>query len=300
MCSLWAQIVCYLISSILRLFQPLFFIIYLTSKKITMKKTLFFAIIIATLWVITQLTGCKKVLDYIVHHPDGLASKCRIERITGSFRTSLIDDSEEGVVVPDTAFFFYNAQGNPVKIEHPVSKADWIISSFDDAFRYDQSDRLIAFIEGAHPTVNYADAWHFYTYVNSHLIIDTTFYYANDNWTIKDKPDFYSHYFVTTYESDAFGRIIKETNPGGFVTTYSYDQNGNLIKPGVTYTNKTSMLQTNKVWMFLAKDYSVNAPQGAASQYNQFKLPVTLKYLPSLWLFPDGKSEDILVNYQCK
>ncbi|HRP32910.1 MAG TPA: RHS repeat protein [Agriterribacter sp.] len=264
-----------------------------------MKKIPLFAIIIAALWVITQSTGCKKVLDYIVHHPDGLASKCRIERIIGNYRTYLIDDSEEGVVVTDTAFFFYNAQGNPVRVEHPFSKADWRISSFDDAFGYDESGRLKASMEAVNPTENYADEWHYYTYVNSHLIIDTTFYYVNDDWRIKNRPEFYSYYRVSTIELDNFERIIKETDSGGFVTTYSYDQNGNLIKPGVTYTNKTSILQTNKVWMFLARDYSVNSPEGSATKYNQFKLPVKLNYLPSTWPQAVPTHPGISVNYQC-
>ncbi|HRN55599.1 MAG TPA: RHS repeat protein [Agriterribacter sp.] len=251
---------------------------------------------IITPWVIILSTGCKKVLDYVAHHSDGLASQCRIEGFTGSFKTYEVDGSEEGVLVPDTVRFFYNAQGNPVKVEHTFSKTIWAISSLDAAFRYDQNGRLTAFLTGVSPIANYADEWHSYTYVNSHLIIDTVFYYASDDWTIKDRPDFYSHYFVDTYELDTFGRIIKVTTSHGNISTYSYDQNGNLIKPGVTYTNKTNMRQTNKVWMFVDKDYSVNSPQSAASQYNQHKLPVKLNFFPML----GPQLQDIIVNYKCK
>jgi hypothetical protein len=88
--------------------------------------------------------------------------------------------------------------------------------------------------------------------------------------------------------------------------TYNYDANGNLVKPGVTYTNKTSMLQTNKTLMFISRDYSVNAPAGFATQFNSNKLPVKVNS-GKLPIFTRGgvsgvyyDNENIRVEYQCK
>ena len=81
---------------------------------------------------------------------------------------------------------------------------------------------------------------------------------------------------------------------------YSYDANGNLVKPGVSYSNKTNIRQISKVWMFLDRDYRINSPNGAASQYNQHKLPVKLIEMPHFIHEFGGDYHDIVVNYKCK
>ena len=228
------------------------------------------------------LPGCKKALDYIVHHP-GNKVNCRIERIT--FR--------------DTITFFYDEHGNPVSLRYaePID-----IYSNDKVFKYDEQHRLLLYLNNL--AAGGALWWHKYTYVNDHLIIDTTGVYTDGDWSANDSPDYASYYYVTTFELDGLGRVIKETikYPSNIlrVFTYAYDGNGNLIKPGVTYSNKISMWQTNKVWMFLHRDYSVNSPAGLASQYNQYKLPVKLNVMPEFFYGFEFSVPDIVVSYKCK
>ncbi len=89
---------------------------------------------------------------------------------------------------------------------------------------------------------------------------------------------------LTTYTYDATCRVIKTTTIGiggpedGFVplvNEYSYDINGNLVLPGITYDNKVNIHRTNKVFMFVDRDYSMNNPFTAPA-YNGYGLPQTV------------------------
>lgn len=114
--------------------------------------------------------------------------------------------------------------------------------------------------------------------------------------------DFYSKITL-----DSYGRIVKEQFANGTVTNYSYDNKGNLIKPGVTYTNKTNIFQTSKTLMFVTRDYSMNMATGYATQFNSNQLPVKFNsgYLPlitkveSVTLDP-YEHQNISVKYRCK
>ena len=83
---------------------------------------------------------------------------------------------------------------------------------------------------------------------------------------------------ATYYSYDNKQRIIKDSTvfAGSIqpvVNTYSYDINGN--KTGSNYDDKINLNRTNKIWMFLNRDYSVNNPYNAAS-YNTTGLPANL------------------------
>lgn len=87
---------------------------------------------------------------------------------------------------------------------------------------------------------------------------------------------------MNLYEYDDKKRIIKVTKTFSLGSTYpteiyqyQYDGNGNLVTPGEVYDNKINFHRTNKIWMFLDRDYSVNNPF-TANAYNSNHLATKL------------------------
>ena len=88
---------------------------------------------------------------------------------------------------------------------------------------------------------------------------------------------------LTTYTYDGTCRVIKTSAidlsiAGGgtpAVNTYTYDASGNLVRPGIVYDNKVNIHRTNKIFMFVDRDFSMNNPFTAAT-YNGYSLPWTL------------------------
>ena len=262
-----------------------------------MNKRSALACIIAAGFFLLVLPGCKKLLDYITPRPDDKANNCRIEKVTSNFTNPNLPGES---LFFDTAWFAYNAHGNPVSIKY-VFPDDEIFTN-DKAFKYDHHNRLSVYLDGV-PNNLIALFWHKYTYIGDYIIIDSTFEYAQGDWSVNDVPDDAEDALmsITRYELDYLGRVIKET--GGFYDeniTYTYDSNGNLVKPGVNYSNKINLRRTNKVWMFLDRDYSLNSPVGDASQYNGEKLPVKLNEMPQFIYDADFGFNDIVVKYKCK
>jgi len=64
-------------------------------------------------------------------------------------------------------------------------------------------------------------------------------------------------------------------SPGfSLVNSYSYNADGNLA--GHDYDDKINYHRTNRVWMFIDRDYSVNNPVIATYEYNDFGLPTRI------------------------
>ena len=121
---------------------------------------------------------------------------------------------------------------------------------------------------------------------------------------------------ITYFEYDQHGRISKSTfipegTPPEYasIITYKYDAEGNLIRPNqtLTYDNKINLQQLHPIWLFLARDYSVNNPV-TAIHYNNFGLPTKFDVPPPPIyspIFPFlGNYSNILDNseitYECK
>ena len=111
---------------------------------------------------------------------------------------------------------------------------------------------------------------------------------------------------------DVFGRVSKEISthyhsqgedlPIPYpqeISYYIYDRRGNLIRPdtdgigNLEYDNKTSLLRTHPVLMFVHRDYSLNNPKGA-TEYNRAGLPDT-------WYgtFLGGSGIEVNIIYDC-
>lgn len=280
-------------------------------KKITTR-------LIVLISVISMFTfaGCKKILDYVKQHPDGTANNCSIERITYSFLTEDYSPSGGYKTLNDTLNISYNTAGNPVSMKYTSSRYPEIdpidVFSSDNILKYDSKNRLVVFLEKITDNArsNWAGCiyWHKYTYVNNNLITDSIFPYGAGNYLTSDRPDGnITPYTFVEIRLDNYGRIIKTItrtieDPTPVEKIYTYDASANLVKPGITYSNKTNIKQTNKIWMFLARDYSVNAPAGEALAYNSNNLPTLyskrVPFFAEPYLTPDDSQAR--VYYKCK
>lgn len=200
---------------------------------------------------------------------------CRIEKAT-TF-------TDRG---PSPRFFTYDKWDNPISVKFDFLETGVV----DFYFYYDKHHKLIKW-----SSFN----GHSYTY-NKHgqAIIDTIY----QNYAGQDET------FLERLYYDNSGRIIKSVltffksgsqppvppQPGTEeITYYNYDSNGNLIIPGVEYDKKISILRTNKVWMLVHKDYSINNRLHPAITYNEFGLPLNPAYP-----FLDFGVTDVI--YDCK
>lgn len=284
-----------------------------------MKKNLFLLIIASAL---LSLSSCKKVWDYVKDHPDGTADNCRIDKIyfsgyyvDPSIRCDTCMDHLARVFFRDTADFKYNSKGQLAVIDYASTKHELTIDAYpviNYVFGYDSRGRLAAFFENGeildwegHKYVSGLFS-HKYTYKSDNEVIDSVWTYSGG--TINGEEIAVSVDVNTALKSvtlitlDSYGRIIKDGDK-----SYSYDASGNLVKPGVTYTGKKSLLQTNKALMFVNRNYSVNTEVGAATQFNSNQLPTKFNnhrlpffvYDSNSGEYPD-KDQNIVVKYICK
>jgi len=229
-----------------------------------------------------QNSSCKKIEEAILKDPCADFKFCNIKSYSNSF---------------NTATFTYDAFGNPLSVTNTVVGS----GQPNLQFKYDKLHRLTEFIR---PYANGDfEQWTKYIYdASGRIAFDTT-------WALgRITPTGPANYFqarLTTYTYDGTCRVIKTSSAvlgdeGGFpsVFVYSYDVNGNLIRPGIVYDNKVNIHRTNKVFMFVDRDYSMNNPF-TATNYNAYSLPRTidLPQQPIFFLFR-GISNSTFV-YEC-
>lgn len=232
-----------------------------------MKKSLSFFSVVLIAGMLLLAGGCKKIAEEILKDPCADIKFCNIQSYTFS---------GVGTSYPaNTATFTYDALGNPLTVTNTEVSTGYP----NQVFRYDGAHRLTEFYR---PYNNgQFETWHKYVYDGSgRIAFDTTFVFGtvtpagpSGSWQTR----------LTTYTYDAGCRIIKTSAidlgiPGGgtpAVTNYSYDINGNLVRPGVVYDSKVNIHRTNKVFMFVDRDYSMNNPF-TATAYSGYSLPWTI------------------------
>jgi hypothetical protein len=234
-----------------------------------MRKRIILPLKIAFLVVFAQLLGCQKFIDikdvWHQHNPD-----CRIERIT--YHSDIGSDST-------VAIFHYNNKGNP-------SRISFLGNAYppDYFFHYDKKNRLTDYF-GAFPNDMYF-FWYHYMYDNSGRIIADT---INGFGIVVDGKPVPNDQFKwhSVYEYDPFDRIKKVTitelsGPDVHTDSFAYNSAGNLtfyrqIQSDSTlidsHDNRVSFVRTNKLWMFLSRNYSRNNLDKAEA-YNSSGLPV--------------------------
>ena len=230
-----------------------------------MKKIRIYLPVLLFVAVAILLSGCKKIEEAILKDPCADFKFCNIKSFTlsGDF--------------PGNKFTFtYDAWGNPLS----VSSTAVGTGAPNRQFKYDGLHRLTEYIW---PYNNGSfESWTKYVYdASGRIAFDTS--YALGNIT-PSGPANYLWARLTTYTYDGTCRVIKTSAValGGkagdttvYVSLYSYDSNGNLIRPGIVYDNKVNIHRTNKVFMFVDRDYSMNNPF-TASKYNAYGLPSTI------------------------
>jgi len=196
-----------------------------------------------------------------------------------------------------TSIFHYNAQGNPISV---TSNLEGTGNGYH-YFRYDNQHRLAEY------------EWEFaYTYYYH--------YDGNSRRPLGDtRIDAYGREYEEIFTYDEKGRITKvvslfvstpfEDEENANEETDYYYEGENLVRVvanghdqlfDVEYTSKPSIYLTNKVWMLVSRNYSRNAPAGAAS-FNSKGLPLTYPAEPARqFYFLDMGYEDAVITYQCE
>jgi hypothetical protein len=228
-----------------------------------MKKASRLLLVLAIGCIAVSITGCNKVFDYFKNDNDQHNTKYKVKKITGQ------DLRDTGMFT-----FTYNKWGDPVSIvsSYPTT------GSWHSFFKYDKQHRLTDYYTAYDDII--FDQWHKYYYdKKGNIIRDTTYLLGRIGEHGPETAE--QTRLVHHFEYDIYGRISKTIrevlNSSHYVdsTTYTYNSQGNLVRPGITYDNKLNIYQTHKLWMFIARDYSVNNPF-IADAYNNAHLPVKL------------------------
>ncbi len=223
---------------------------------------------ILTAIVLLGSTGCKKAENYLESHPWTELKFCQIDKF--------IFKDPYSFATFDTMHITYNLHGDPITgIRKQVGTGHPNIF-----FKYDAHHRLTDLIgdySATLPAEGIIESWQKYFYGESNRIVKDSFYFFPT--VVDGRPTIGAHgaIIIITYEYDSKNRISKAvTNFGSSSNTeiFSYDANGNRVGSG--YDNKINIHRTNRIWMFLDRDYSVNNPETASYAYNAFGLPTKI------------------------
>ncbi|MGZ3888682.1 MAG: hypothetical protein ACXVBR_04975 [Flavisolibacter sp.] len=170
--------------------------------------------------------------------------------------------------------FVYNKQDDPVSItfnelDSDPAQTNWI-------FKYNQKHQLT---EAMMSYVQSYLRWQKFEYDKKGVIYrDSTYIFV---FLINGVPQLDRAYrSQNDYFYDSLGRVVRVENHQQDMSThafnYAYDANGNLVRPGVLYDDRVNPQRTNEVFMFVARDYSMNNTLTAQS-YNEGGLPLSFR-----------------------
>jgi len=195
--------------------------------------------------------------------------------------------------------FTYNSKGDPVTVT-PYSVGT---GSPRWTFYYDKKGRLVTFA-GLYDNGLF-EFWHNYHYDNKDRIVSDSIYFFRPVSNPRDSLGWRHAQIIY----DNLNRVVKDiytagpqSSFGNFTIDYTYDARGNLNGSSFPYDDKANPLLTNKVWRFIARNYSVNN-SGPASSYNANGLPTLFEYTPEAGLsFALWPVDGLHVNffYDCK
>jgi len=254
-----------------------------------MKKSLDIAIAAASFICLLSFVSCQKEiktnnqteLDSKANHGNKAFKHCDIDSIAFVF------------IVNTFSRFKYNDHGDPLTITPQYVGTGRPLQEF----RYDKKHRLTDYI-GLYNGGGF-EFWYQYSYDKHNRIARDTYYVFGPYGV---RPTTASYITAADYLYDSQDRIIKITRtlikpsgPGQFTNEYSYDSEGNLIMEGAVYDNKVNIHRTNKIWMFIDRDYSMNN-RLPVSSYNSFGLPTSY---PSWFVFAYTPMEQGTIFYNC-
>lgn len=236
------------------------------------RKTTALQAVMACLLLSSLFSGCKKNVDFIdlyKFYKKGSANwgGWNIQRVS-------VTPTDEGYSGTANYNFTYNAAGDPL-----VVKNDWVGTGNPNmVFKYDRRGRLCELIRPY--ANNFYESWEKYTYNNQgQIVLDSVYSWAEYIDSVP-RVDLEYGYAIRRYSYDGYGRIVGRVDslfgPGykiGNAYTFQYDARGNKVLPGTVYDNNACLTATNKVWMFVCNNYSVNNCFKASS-YNSSGLPL--------------------------
>lgn len=251
------------------------------------KRTLLLCTSCITVFLL-QLASCvKPPKDFDPRDGNAVFDGCRIKHITYTVGDKVEVD------------FVYNSKNDPVS----VTPSNITTGTTQKVFYYDKKGKLVRMIEFYEDGDRY-EAIHSYGYTKDLITTDSS--YSIGQLSV---PGSQFGTSINYLKYDKFDRIITDSlvvltpHPLIHVFQYSYDANGNRQTGGIPYAydNKLNLHRTNKIWMFIDRDYSVNNPFPATG-YTYYGLPQgfsnpgTEDFIPFLYFNITNST----IQYDCK
>jgi hypothetical protein len=254
--------------------------LFLNPKRCFMKKQYMLFIVPVMLVTIFQSTSClKPPPNFDPRNADNVYTGCRIKSIND---------------VP----VLYNRNNDPVSFIHDGQA---YTGNPNIVFKYDNRNRLLEY--AALFSNNSYGFVHRYTYNQQRIVADTEYVFGS--YGVPDSYAFKNIYYPVY---DNLGRVAQDsvvnyTSYGTIATRiqpYVYTADGNRYN-SITYDNKLNPHRTNKIWMFIDRDYSINNPVPAVT-YNGSGLPLTYdsKNVFNFHLMSFDYRGATTVTYECK
>jgi hypothetical protein len=245
--------------------------------------------------------GCEKLDDFL-NNDSLIVNDCQIETVYAPWA----DEGSGPSITKGT--FIYNTLRQPVSVL--FQRGCWTGSPTSSyLFRYDAKNRLSDYIEACG---DFYDNWHVYKYDSKGLIVqDSAYYWGEMNGLHPSESDYEELARCTAYTYDSQDRMtraityyfIQDGNgipqPYTDTSSYVYNNDGNLNRTGASYDHKTNICRTNKIWMFLNRDYSRNNYIAALS-YNEKGLPLAFPVTFDHFHFSSEDTGTIRFEYTCK
>lgn len=282
-----------------------------------MKKKLVFSIGVRLLLLSFLLfTGCQKIFDYINLPGNGgaVSNICQVKTINSDQASYIFNYNKNGEL--ESIITNKLGTGNP--------NAFFIYDKY-----HRTSQLLLSFTTAVNAPSGGYQAWEKFGYNATNQIVKDTVYEAGGIGS--DGIIQASSLFVTykALQYDAGNRVIGSTDSSYFKGTfanvqfyaYKYDDQGNLVYTArqyramqswgeavyndtfrvLYYDTKIHLRRTNKMWMFIDRNYSVNNAFTAAS-YNSYGLPLVFdgrQYLQGLITLVPFIGGNTTITYNC-
>jgi hypothetical protein len=196
-----------------------------------------------------------------LQHADNVYGLCRIRQTI----------NQRSIYETMTRDFQYDKDNNPVSV---TTKSPGT-SQPNLYFKYDKKGNLIEYA-GLYSGGTSFEFMHHYGYVDNKVVVDTMYVfgdYPTPTWYYSKRLRYLTYDHLDRVVSDS--EVYVHPAPFTQVIKYNYDANGNLIRYGASYDSKMSPQRTNKIWMFVDRNYSMNN-MVAASSYTTSGLPLKL------------------------
>lgn len=205
------------------------------------------------------LFACTKPpLDTDLRDGNNIYKNCRVSRVNGSYSGA--------------RQFTYNSNNDPTSgiVAAPATGNPNIV------FRYNSQGGLVEYT-GLYTGNASFEFMHRYGYLQHRITTDTMYVFGNSS-----NPEISYSKRIKYLQYDKLNRIVTDSEvyiypySGMSVFRYEYNVDGNLVNNSYAgYDSKMNPHRTNRVWMFIDRDYSLNNPV-AATAYNSNGLPLSI------------------------